>query len=111
MGATHYLLLAAVAGYEHLESQAIDIVPGNGVNVSLEDLQPECDTLRIFDEKFPQRGERVGAARRFTKDILSDPSARGMKKSSNLMMGDIFFGWSDGQAQADESQEQGVVWP
>ena len=40
MGATHYLLLAAVTGYEHLESQAIDIVPSERVNVSLQDLQP-----------------------------------------------------------------------
>lgn len=111
MGATHYLLLAAVAWYEHLESQAIDIVPSKRVNVSLQDLQPECDTLGVSDEKFPQGGEGVGAAGRFTKDIMSDPSARGMKKSSNLIMGDIFLGWSNGQAQADESKEKGVVWP
>ena len=45
------------------------------------------------------------------KDILSDPSARGMKKGINLVVGDIFLRRSNGQAQADKSKEKGVVWP
>ena len=45
------------------------------------------------------------------KDVLSGPSARGMKKSSNLTMGDILLGWSKCQAQADEGKKEGVVRP